>query len=122
MGWNIRERLNYIETKWPYFFGFGLSLSIITSLSSSYVLNATLFAFLFPALLLSAIEANCQELNKHAKPITFTPTHLFDFSTFITDRLFQFIEFLADKSKSKRNPSFDKHARQQQHFSSRKAH
>ncbi len=106
MGWNIKERLNYIETKWPYFFGFGLSLSLITSLSTSYVLNATLFAFLFPALLLSAVESDCGELNRqHSKPILFTSVHLFDLSTFITDRLFRLIKFLADKSRTKKTNS-----------------
>jgi etoposide-induced 2.4 mRNA len=116
MGWKIKERLKYIELKWPYFFGFGLSLSVLTSLFDSYIINATLFAFLFPVLLLSAIEADCNELNVKrndkqvlttsatttAKAITnnFTSLHLFDGSIILTDYIFRFINYLSDKKRA----------------------
>jgi len=108
MGWNILDRLNYIETRWPYYFGFGLSLSILTSLPSSYILSATLFAFLFPAFILSAIEADCAELTYNPKKIQtenknlFTSLHLFHVSTYLTDHLFKFLKYYktrADKRK-----------------------
>ena len=107
-GWTIKKRLNYIELKWPYFFGFGLSLSIITSLFNSYIINATLFAFLFPALLLSAIEADCDELNSNKQKQQIQPAvkvisynfpslHLFDLSIIATDYIFRGLKFLSDK-------------------------
>lgn len=107
-GWTIKRRLNYIELKWPYFFGFGLSLSIITSLFNSYIINATLFAFLFPALLLSAIEADCDELRDKQKQqqeeqvvkaisYNFPSLHLFDLSIIATDYVFRALKFLTDK-------------------------
>ena len=105
-GWSIKRRLKFIERKWPYFFGFGLSLSIVTSLFDSYIINATLFAFLFPGLLLSAIEADCKELKKPQQkqpeviPTTiehdFSSLYLFDCSIIATDYIFRIIKFFSD--------------------------
>jgi etoposide-induced 2.4 mRNA len=66
-GWDIKKRIAHIESRWPYYFGFGLSLSLILSITHSYFYNATLFASLFPAFILSAIESDSEEL----APITY---------------------------------------------------
>lgn len=68
MSWKIEERINHIETTWPYYFGFGLSLSIILSFANSYIYSATIFAFIFPAFILSAIESNSENFS----PIVYT--------------------------------------------------
>lgn len=106
MGWNINKRLNFIETRWPYFLGFGLSLSVLTSLPEQYFLSATLFAFLFPALLLSAIEANCGETEKQQLASNtqgpFMSLNLFYVSIYLTDTLFKFINYC--KSGKKKSP------------------
>lgn len=67
MSWDIEKRISFIETRWPYFFGFGLSLSIILSFAGSYFYCATLFAFIFPAFIISSIEADCE----HLKPVMY---------------------------------------------------
>jgi hypothetical protein len=67
MSWDIKERIAHIQARWPYYFGFGLSLSIILSFANSYIYSATLFAFIFPAFILSAIEADSERL----APITY---------------------------------------------------
>jgi hypothetical protein len=67
MSWDIERRISFIETRWPYFFGFGLSLSLVLSCAGSYFYTATLFAFIFPAFIISSIDANCE----HLKPIVY---------------------------------------------------
>lgn len=108
MSWDIEKRISFIETRWPYFFGFGLSLSIILSFAGSYFYCATLFAFIFPGFILSAIEADCE----HLKPIVYYKSDansstglrpvilklpLFRLSLKVTDLIFK----LFDKKKKK---------------------
>ena len=64
MKWDILKRIDFIETRWPYFFGFGLSLSVILSFFSSYIYCATIFAFIFPAFIISAIESDCEKIDQ----------------------------------------------------------
>lgn len=61
-GWDIKRRIYFIESRWPYFMGFGFSLSLILSFVESYIISATLFASVFPAYILSAIESNSELL------------------------------------------------------------
>lgn len=42
-GWELPKRLTHIENHWPYFFGFGLPLAILTSLPSSTLVRYTIF-------------------------------------------------------------------------------
>jgi len=64
MSWDIKKRIAFIESRWAYFLGFGLSLSIILSFAGSYIYCATLFASIFPAFILSAIEAESENLSQ----------------------------------------------------------
>ncbi|CAL1279382.1 unnamed protein product [Larinioides sclopetarius] len=49
-GWNLQRRLHFIESKWPYFVGFGLPLAVATAYVESYSLmdSTCLFSVLFP--------------------------------------------------------------------------
>ena len=109
MSWDIEKRISFIESRWPYFFGFGLSLSIILSFAGSYFYGATLFAFIFPGFILSAIEADCEYL----KPIVYVKNDmnglrpvvlklpLFRLSLRVTDFIFKIFE----KKKKKNTAS-----------------
>lgn len=108
MSWDIEKRISFIETRWPYFFGFGLTLSIILSFAGSYFYCATLFAFIFPAFIISSIESDCE----HLKPVIYYKSDpnsmnglrpvqfklpLFRLALKVTDFLFK----LFDKKKKK---------------------
>jgi etoposide-induced 2.4 mRNA len=102
MSWDIKKRIAFIETRWAYFLGFGLSLSIILSFAGSYIYCATLFASIFPAFILSAIEAESENLspivyykmeedgnNVLNKRVIQVKLPLFKFSLYATDFLFK---------------------------------
>jgi etoposide-induced 2.4 mRNA len=93
MNWTIVERIDFIESRWPYFFGFGLSLSIILSFIESYIYSAILFASIFPVYILSSIEADCEESLKDDNVIIKLiqlKLPLFKFSLYLTNCLFMF--------------------------------
>jgi etoposide-induced 2.4 mRNA len=62
MGWDIETRIHHIESRWPYYLGFGLSMSLILSYAGSYIYSATLFGFIFPAFILASIESDSENL------------------------------------------------------------
>lgn len=55
MGWELDKRLSYVECNWPYFIGFGIPLTILTSMPESIIvryyfvssLNLVIFSCLF---------------------------------------------------------------------------
>lgn len=57
MGWPLHQRLQYLETNWPYFLGFGLPLSIITYFPSDFFIAGCLFAIVFPLFIIAGNEA-----------------------------------------------------------------
>lgn len=104
MSWDIEKRISFIETRWPYFFGFGLSLSGLLSFAGSYFYCATLFAFVFPAFIISSIEAECEHLapvvyykGDSSRPVV-VKLPLFRLSLKVTDLIFK----LFDKTKKKK--------------------
>ncbi|CAG0922042.1 unnamed protein product [Notodromas monacha] len=57
LGWALDRRLEEIELHWPYFVGFGLPMSVLTSFHDSYFVSGCLFSVFFPILIISAHES-----------------------------------------------------------------
>ncbi|XP_055330949.1 etoposide-induced protein 2.4 homolog [Paramacrobiotus metropolitanus] len=58
MGWEVNERLHYVESRWTYFMGFGLPLALATFLADNYWIGGCIFSVLFPLLIVSANSAS----------------------------------------------------------------
>ncbi|KFD53619.1 hypothetical protein M514_05535 [Trichuris suis] len=56
-GVSLSTRLRVIQRQWPYFFGFGLSLSMLTACTSSIFISSCVFGIFFPVLILSSFLA-----------------------------------------------------------------
>lgn len=53
---SVNQRIAMIEGNWPYFMGFGLPLTVATSLPNSFIISACVFAVLFPLFLIIACD------------------------------------------------------------------
>ena len=54
----MKQRHDKVERHWPYHLGFGTLLTVLTSLSSSFVVNSCVFGALFPFFIVSSFLAS----------------------------------------------------------------
>lgn len=82
MGWEVHQRVRYIENNWPYFTGFGLPLALLTTLQTSFFASGTLFSVLFPVFIVSGNEAH-----PPSQPCDY-PLHIFSYSINVANQVF----------------------------------
>ncbi|CAF3344388.1 unnamed protein product [Rotaria socialis] len=59
---NVKQRVERIESYWPYFLGFGFPLTILsTQLFKSVIVNECIFSILFPFAIVAATSVNFKE-------------------------------------------------------------
>jgi etoposide-induced 2.4 mRNA len=101
-GVNVKKRLLLIEQKWPYFLGFGITLSILTStpLLSPFaggrvalhhtigdvILSTCIFALAFPMMILASFRTSSPQTCFYRIPI-------FKLSHLTCNKLFNFLKY-----------------------------
>ena len=74
-GWDVTKRLIVVESHWPYFLGFGLPITLLTSSCGSYWISGCAFSILFPLLIISAELANLPSVETWGRNF-FLPSNL----------------------------------------------
>ncbi|XP_055943133.1 etoposide-induced protein 2.4 homolog [Argiope bruennichi] len=87
-GWSLQKRIHFIETKWPYFVGFGLPLAVATAYVESYSLmdSTCLFSVLFPFCVVGSTITFDSKLKDFRSPF-----RVFKFAACITDFVYYHI-------------------------------
>lgn len=91
---NVKQRVERLESYWPYFVGFGLPLTILsTQLFQSLIVNECIFSILFPFAIVAATSVNFQERIKSLQTQTnIAPLNVFAGCIRLTSRLFDLLK------------------------------
>ena len=89
----VKQRIERIELYWPYFIGFGLPLTLIsTQLFKSIIVNECIFSILFPFAIVAATSVQFHERIKlPSNSPAIVPLNIFAGCTRLTSRLFGFL-------------------------------
>lgn len=89
----LRYRVQRIETNWPYFLGFGLPLTVVSNaLFNSLIINGCIFSILFPYAIVAATSVRLTERTRLSDgPAKIVPLNIFSFCIRLTNWLFQLI-------------------------------
>jgi etoposide-induced 2.4 mRNA len=92
---NVKQRVERIELYWPYFLGFGLPLTILsTQIFSSMIVNECIFSILFPFAIVAATSVNFNERIKLQQTQTnIVPLNIFAGCIRLTSRLFELLKY-----------------------------
>lgn len=86
----VKQRIDRIEEYWPYFLGFGLPLTLLsTQLFKSIIVNECIFSILFPFAIVAATSVHLEERVKlPANSPAIVPLNVFVGCVRLTSRLF----------------------------------
>lgn len=85
-GFSMTNRLLFIERRWPYHLGFGSLLTVVTSFSSSFVINGLIFGALFPFFIVSSFLANSTKATSD-HIVDIPPMPFYSFALFLTNKI-----------------------------------
>lgn len=85
-GLGVVKRVAIMHANWAYFTGYGILMSVIISVSSSYFMGVCLFSLLFPMLIVSSHFTVPQNEIKHTSLPLFKP------SVIVTDALMRLMK------------------------------
>lgn len=91
---SVKQRVERIESYWPYYLGFGLPLTMLsTRLFDSVIVNECIFSILFPFAIVAATSVNFNERVK-LKPTesTIVSLNIFAGCIRLTSRLFDLLK------------------------------
>lgn len=78
----LHKRLTLIEVNWPYYFGFGFTLALLTLISDSFIISGCLFSVFFPLFIISGNDSD-----PSTKECQF-PIRFFALAVFVSNALF----------------------------------
>lgn len=61
-GWNLQEKIDFMESRCMYFLGFGLVLSILFCIPGSLIYNTIMSSFFIPLVVFNGMETQCENL------------------------------------------------------------
>jgi etoposide-induced 2.4 mRNA len=92
---SVKQRVERIELYWPYFLGFGLPLTMLsTQFFKSTIVNECIFSLLFPFAIVAATSVNFNERIKLPQGQTnIVPLNIFAGCIRLTSRLFDLLKY-----------------------------
>jgi etoposide-induced 2.4 mRNA len=92
---NVKQRVERIELYWPYFLGFGLPLTALSSfIFNSMIVNECIFSILFPFAIVAATSVNFNERIRLPQTQTnIVPLNIFAGCIRLTSRLFDMLKY-----------------------------
>ena len=92
---NVKQRVERIELYWPYFLGFGLPLTMLSTLIfKSMIVNECIFSILFPFAIVAATSVNFNERIRLPQTQTnIVPLNIFAGCIRLTSRLFDLLKY-----------------------------
>ncbi|CAF1323777.1 unnamed protein product [Adineta steineri] len=89
----VKQRVERIELYWPYFLGFGLPLTLLSTYFKSVIVNECIFSILFPFAIVAATSVNFEKrIRLPPTQPNVVPLNVFAGCIRLTSRLFDLLK------------------------------